>query len=229
MICPSPYVPSTRLFAYELGMAKVDRADSTRFQTPYGTFSKEVCYIGTLTEINYSGGITASLRLSDPTGVCTVFLSPEKTVLQNTAEELDIPSFVYVFGTLRLSLQAKITPEISASVLKTVTKDTRNAWILNTAEETLQRISGKTEADEFKEKIRSAVDTAKPKDIVILSDEDILKLVQSLYEGKSAKKDKVIDALKTRGMTKQQAVDTISRMMENGDLYAPKPDILKVL
>lgn len=226
---PSPYVPSARLFAYELGMAKSVGTDSTCFQTKYGTFSKEVCYIGTLTDMGTSGEIITSLRLSDPTGVCTVLLNHDKTHLQEVAGELDVPSFVYVFGTLRLSAQAKITPEITASILKTISKDTRNAWILKTAEETLLRISGRSDANEFKEKIRSAVDTAKPRDTVVISDEDVLNLVQSLYEGKGAKKEIVIDALKTRGMTKQQALETIIRLVENGDLYAPKPNILKVL
>ena len=49
------------------------------------------------------------------------------------------------------------------------------------------------------------------------------------FDYKSAKKEIVIDALKTRGMTKQQALETIIRLVENGDLYAPKPNILKVL
>ncbi|HJJ46753.1 MAG TPA: hypothetical protein O0X32_00630, partial [Methanocorpusculum sp.] len=74
-----------------------------------------------------------------------------------------------------------------------------------------------------------AVDTAKPKEMAPISNEDILNLVQSLYEGKSARREKVIDALKIHGMTKEQAVKTISRLMEDGYLYAPKPDSLKII
>ena len=56
----------------------------------------------------------------------------------------------------------------------------------------------------------------------------ILSLIESCYEGKSAPKEKVLNALQECGLTKQQAAEIISRLMEEGECYAPKPDIIKL-
>jgi len=230
MILPSQYVPAARLFAVELTEAKAYDKDTNKFSTKNGIFGKDIAFIGALIDIIESGDKITSLRLSDPTGVCTANLPINDNKLQKDAKELNVPSFIYVFGTLRVSSQTKITPELSVSVIKPVTRETRNAWILQTAEETLHRLNDKPENAEFRKKIFAAVETAKPKEAApVLSDEEILELVGSLYEGKSAQKEKVIESLIKRGMTKQQAMEAIVHLMDEGDLYAPKPDLLKVL
>ena len=61
-----------------------------------------------------------------------------------------------------------------------------------------------------------------------MTDEEVLSLIESCYEGKSAPREKVLDALKERGLTRQQAADIIARLMEEGECYAPKPDIIKI-
>ena len=62
-----------------------------------------------------------------------------------------------------------------------------------------------------------------------LKDEEILTMIVSLYEGKSAPKQQVLDALIAKGLTPNEAKDRISLLMENGDIYAPKFNYLKVL
>jgi len=230
MNVPSPYLPAARLFAAELAEAKADELDTRKFKTETGSFGKEIAYIGALIDIIKSGERIVSLRLSDPTGVCTAYLNSKDMELQTQAKDLDVPSFLYIFGTLRVSTQTKLVPEIAVSILKPVTKDTRNSWVLQTAEDTLLRLQNCQNKDDFKQKIIGVIETAKPKEQPpALTDEDIFELIRSLYEGKSAPRDKVIEALKSHGMTKQQAQETIARLMEEGDIYAPKPDLLKVL
>jgi len=230
MNVPSPYLPAARLFAAELAEAKADEQDTRKFKTETGSFGKEIAYIGALIDIIKSGERIVSLRLSDPTGVCTAYLNSKDRELQNQAKELDVPSFLYIYGTLRVSEDTKFVSEITISILKPVTKDTRNSWVLQTAEDTLSRLQNSTDNEEFKQKIIGVIETVKPKEQApVLSDEDIFEVIRSLYEGKSAPRDKVIDALKSHGMTKQQAQETIARLMEEGDIYAPKPDLLKVL
>ena len=85
------------------------------------------------------------------------------------------------------------------------------------------------ETEEFRSLIQNAVSAAKPAEKKrVMTDEEVLSLIESCYEGKSAPKEKVLNALQERGLTKQQATEIISRLMEEGECYAPKPDIIKL-
>lgn len=223
--------PASQLFAWEMARALPVHGDSGRCRTPSGIHSRETAYIGALIEtVSYHDRIV-SLRMSDPTGICTVHIDPRAEELYDIAEELDVPSFVYVFGTIRTRSQGGEEAEISATVLRPVSRDARNSWILSAASDAAERISRLPEAEreEFRSLLLNAVTAAKPAEKKQeMSDEEVLSLIESCYEGKSAPREKVLEALKGRGMTKQQAAECIARLMEEGECYAPKPDIIKL-
>ncbi len=224
--------PASQLFAWEMSHASPVHGDSGRCRTPFGIFAKETAYIGTVIETVATGDKIVSLRMSDPTGICTVNLDPRTPVLYEKAAELDIPSFVYVFGTIQTrSSGVSDTAILSAVVIQPVSRDARNSWILNTAKDTAERLSrfSNAETAEFRTLLQNAVSAAKPAEKKQeMTDEEILTLIESCYEGKSAPRDKVLDTLKERGLTRQQAVDILARLMEAGECYAPKPDIIKI-
>jgi len=228
----APFTPASHLFAWEMAHASPVYGANGRCRTPFGIFSKETAYIGTVIETITAGDKIVSLRMSDPTGICVVNIDPRAESLYEKAEELDVPSFVYVFGTIR-TRQSGVsdTAEISASIIQQVSRDARNSWILETAKETAERLARlpAENTEEFRTLLINAVSAAKPAEKKPeVSDEAVLSLIESLYEGKSAPRDKVLNALQERGMTEKQAKDTISRLMEEGECYAPKPDIIKL-
>ena len=226
----APFTPASQLFAWEMARASPIHGDSRRCRTPYGIFSKETAYIGTVIETVSSGEKIVALRMSDPTGICTVHLDPRVNGLYERAEALAVPSFVYVFGTIQTRSQgAASEAAISAVVISPVSRDARNSWILETAQETAERLLRFEETEEFRSLIQNAVSAAKPAEKKqAMTDEEVLSLIESCYEGKSAPKEKVLNALQERGLTKQQAAEIISRLMEEGECYAPKPDIIKL-
>ena len=224
--------PASQLFAWEMSRASPVHGDSGRCRTPFGIFAKETAYIGTVIETVTAGDKIVALRMSDPTGICTVHLDPRNSGLYETAAELDVPSFVYVFGTIQTrSSGVADTAVLSAVVIKAVSRDARNRWILASAKDTAERLARfpKTETAEFRSLLQNAVSAAKPAEKKqAMTDEEVLSLIESCYEGKSAPREKVLDALKERGLTRQQAADIIARLMEEGECYAPKPDIIKI-
>jgi len=170
--------------------------------------------------------------MSDPTGICVVNIDPRAEQLFEIAKGLDIPSFVYVYGTIRTRMSGKApAAEISATVIKPVSRNARNSWILETAKDAAGRLSRgeEEEREEYRSHLINAVSSAKPAEKKqVISDEEVLSIIESLYEGKRAQRDKVLEAMQERGMTKQQAVETIARLMEEGECYAPKPDFIKL-
>ena len=223
--------PASRLFAWEMSRASPVHGDSGRCRTPFGIFAKETAYIGTVIDTVTAGDKIVSLRMSDPTGICTVHLDPRVSGLYEKAAELEVPSFVYVFGTIQTRSGTADTAEVSAVVIQPVSRDARNSWILNTAKDTAERLLrfSPEETAEYRTLLVDAVSAAKPAEKKqAVSDEEVLSLIESCYEGKSAPKEKVLDALQERGLTRKQASDIIVRLMEEGECYAPKPDIIKI-
>lgn len=241
---PIPHtIPATPLFSWELMQGYGSPEPGKRFSyagftTPFGTFAGPVALCGTLTEIKASGTSVQSLRVSDPTGICMVNTDERNAALQSSVADLEAPCFLYLLGKLRVSSQPQQIPVIYAESVVPIAKETRNSWICAAASYALDRLESVPDSDfktEFKEHIAAALEAVVPSAPQVsaassaLSDEDILDLISSLYEGKSAVKAKVLDALAAKGLTPAEASARISELMENGDIYAPKPDILKVL
>lgn len=242
MSTPASLSPTSQLFAWEMSYASPVHGANGRYRTPFGVHPRETAYIGTLIETITSDNKIISLRMSDPTGVCTVHIDPRAEGLYEKAQELEAPSFVYVLGTVRTrSSGLPAEPEISATILKPVSRNARNNWIIKTAEITAARLEKYPDSDkaaEFKSIILNALASATPvqaacgdgatEKVNEVSDDEVLDIILSLYEGRSAPRDKVIAGLKEKGMTEQQAVATISRLMEEGECYAPKPYLIKL-
>ncbi|HJJ36746.1 MAG TPA: hypothetical protein O0X27_06195 [Methanocorpusculum sp.] len=239
-----PNTPSAQpLFSFELmhgyGIPTGGRKFSyTDFFTPLGPVTGPISLCGTLTETTMSENTVVSLRISDPTGICIAGIDERDSGLQKVAAELEAPGFVYVLGRLRVSSQRQLVPFIQAETVQTIAKETRNSWICAAASSALRRLESASDrefAAPFRERIAAALDAVQPPApqksaaSASLSDEDILDLIVSLYEGKSALRSTVIDALAGKGLTPAESAARIADLLESGDIYAPKPDILKVL
>ena len=233
--------PANLLFSWEMarstGKPSAGSPKGPQFSTPFGEFTGFVCLCGTLTDKEKQEGGGLSLRVSDPTGLCIVIVEDRDIRLIQETEALEEPCFIYVLGKLRNSIRNDRPPLIYAETVTEISRSTRNNWITETANNTIRRLSSSSNEElkkEFSALIAAALETAQPPkaDARVhreYSDEEILEIVQSLYEGKAAGRAKVIKTLTEKGFSRTEAEERILTLMEQGDLYSPRPDILKVL
>ena len=228
-------VPAVQLFSWELAKVRAFSGKDKSFTTPFGKFPQGVSLCGTLTDVEKAGESVVSLRISDPTGICIAHIDGRDSNLQDAASSLEAPCFIYVFGRLRL---LGTTPVINAERVQTISRAARDSWIIETASNAAERLTSspdETLRSEFSNAISSALDAVSPvkNDAAprspALSDEDILSIIKSLYEGKAAPRIKVISALTDKGLTSAEANERIVHLMDDGDIYAPRADILKIL
>lgn len=224
-------VSAARIFAYEFSNASESLQG---FRTEFGNFSSEIFIVGVLTEKIYRSGRLSALRISDPTGVFTLSLNWKNSKVIEAADKIDSPSFVSVFGKVSFRKYAgRVYPEVIPETLSESSKDARNSWIYSAAYAALKRVEKMTCSQSKKnliEKIEQAVLSAKPASrINILSDEKVLEIIEKLSEKKGAPVELVIKEMKKLGMTESDSVSIIERLLEDGDLYSPIKDSVKVL
>ncbi|ABN06687.1 Uncharacterized protein-like protein [Methanocorpusculum labreanum Z] len=223
-------LPASRIFAGEL-MHAVDT--ETGFKTPFGIFSPKIFLIGTLTEKIQRDGKISSLRISDPTGVFSCSMNWQNTALLKTADEIDAPSFVAVFGMVRFRKYAGRTfLEIVPETITPSTREARDAWILSTAESAISRLEKSPVSDIRKElagrisAALSSVRPAGPKEEI--ANEKILEIISSLSEKKGARILDVISCLKSLGLDESSAKMRLGILMEEGECYTPTTEFIKI-
>jgi RPA family protein len=118
--------------------------------TPLGAKVNRVFIIGVLTDVeNVSeGGDLVRARISDPTGVFTMYSGSYQPEVTDMLNKIEVPAFVAVIGKVRTytpeegTLYVSIRPE---KILE-VTADVRDKWILETCKNTKDRIEAILEA-----------------------------------------------------------------------------------
>jgi len=223
-------LPASCIFAGELIHAVETGAG---FSTPFGIFSPKIFLIGTLTEKIQRDGKISSLRVSDPTGVFSCSMNWQNTALLKIADEIDAPSFVAVFGTVRFRKYVGRTfLEIVPETIAPSTRSARDAWIVSTAESAISRLEKSLPSDSRKElagKISAALASVKPagpKEEV--TNEKILEIISALSEKKGAKILDVISRLQSLGLDESSAKMRLGILMEEGECYTPTTEFIKI-
>ncbi len=138
-----------RVFAQEYNAGRVELAgegekDPSFLVTPLGGKVNRLHVVGVCTECEAVGesGETWRARISDPTGIFTVYAGQYQPEAAQVLSELEPPCFVAVTGKAR-----KYEPEpgsvfisIRPEAISVVDEGTRDAWVLQTAQRTLERL-----------------------------------------------------------------------------------------
>ena len=203
------------------------------FTTPFGIFSPKIFLIGTLTEKTRRDDKVSSLRISDPTGVFSCSMSWQNTPLLKTADEIEAPSFVAVFGTVRFRKYAGRTfLEIVPETITPSTREARDAWILSTAESAISRLETSRVSDLRKElagRISAALSSVRPAgQKEEITNEKILEIISVLSEKKGARILDVISRLKSLGLDDPSAKMRLGMLMEEGECYTPTTEFIKI-
>lgn len=165
--------PGKRAFAAEYADAtemfkESDDERAPKFAVlPTGERANRVFVIGTLTEAQDISGSDKSeywqARVVDPTGVFYVYAGQYQPEAMSALQEIETPEFVAVVGKPRSyetddgEIRTSLTPE-SVTV---VDEATRNRWVVETSEQTLNRINKFAEGDSEGEDMNPDIDRAR--------------------------------------------------------------------
>jgi hypothetical protein len=143
--------PARRVFAGELRECRYqfkdgeDEKSPTFVLLPTGERCNRIFLVGTLTEKTRQGeqNIFYRGRVVDPTGTFFVMAGSYQPEAMQQLARIETPSFVAVIGKPNLYQKPDGTVMVSVRVesITVVDKDTRDLWVLDAAERTLDRIT----------------------------------------------------------------------------------------
>jgi RPA family protein len=227
--------------AWELTEGNVSAISGGGFQTPYGTFSDAIFFVGTLTEKISKSGRPLSLRVSDPTGVVTFSIVPQKTVLIRAVDALDIPCFVAITAVVRLRVYAeKSHLELRPEILIPVDRRVRDAWLCCAAAGALARITTSPSSlgrKEFVNVLVNALANVRDENPIPISgseipaaitDVQLLAIITKLSGKKGAPISDVVASAVALGMDEANIKAVLSRLMEEGECYTPTTEFIKI-
>jgi hypothetical protein len=143
--------PARRVFASELRECRYqfkdgeDEKSPTFVLLPTGERSNRIFIVGTLTEKTRQGdqNIFYRGRVVDPTGTFFIMAGSYQPEAMQQLAKIETPAFVAVIGKPSLYRKDEASaPMVSVRVesINVVDKETRDLWVLDTAERTLDRI-----------------------------------------------------------------------------------------
>ena len=147
--------PAWRVFAAEYNDATIElKATGEKapsyIVTPLGGKINRVYITGVLTDVENvtEGGDYLRAHVSDPTGVFTLYSGQYQPEATSHLQRIEVPAFVAVVGKIRTyepepgTLYLSVRPEM----VHEVTAEARDRWIIETCQQTKQRIQAITEA-----------------------------------------------------------------------------------
>jgi RPA family protein len=228
--------------AWELTGGDISAVSGGGFRTPYGVFSDTIFFVGTLTEKTLKNCRLSSLRVSDPTGVITLSLVSENAALVRTADTLDTPCFVAVTATVKFRICAgKSHLELHPVILTPADRKIRDAWLCCVATRAFARISAlppSSERKKFADVLANALTSVKDEDFnpisvhensAAITDNQLLLIITEFSGKKGAPISEVIAHVKMLGMSEIDAKAALSRLMAEGECYAPTIEFIKIV
>jgi RPA family protein len=138
-----------RVFAAEFDDATVSHQESDEERapnyvvTPTGAHANRVFAVGVLTEVESVNDDVLRARIVDPTGAFVVYAGQYQPDEMAALERLDPPEFVAVTGKARTFSpddSEQIYTSIRPESINTVDAETRDRWVVATAEHTVERV-----------------------------------------------------------------------------------------
>lgn len=137
---------AVRVFAGELSRSTVGIPDPRgenipRVLTLTGMLCGRILVVGAVTEVTDRGS-SVRCRLADPTGVFEIELSENgKTDLSDAMKRVPVPSFLAVVGRAQARAGSPSAPVfIRPESVQVVSRAVRDAWVVRTADSTLDRL-----------------------------------------------------------------------------------------
>jgi len=150
--------PAWRIFAAEYNNAQheikgEEQKTPSYLISPLGAKINRIYIVGVLTDAeNISeGGDFIRAHVSDPTGVFTIYSGQYQPETTQALSTIDVPAYVAVVGKTRTYEPEEGEKFISVrpEIIREVTPEIRDRWILETCQQTKTRIEATTEAQKM--------------------------------------------------------------------------------
>lgn len=147
--------PAWRIFAAEYNDASLEIKGSgekvpSYVVTPLGSKVNRVFIAGVLTDVESvnEGGEYLRAHVSDPTGVFTMYSGQYQAEATQKLQSIEVPAFIAVVGKMRTYIPEEGTLYVSLrpELIREITAEARDRWIIETCLQTKQRITAMVEA-----------------------------------------------------------------------------------
>ncbi|MDI6707681.1 MAG: hypothetical protein QME47_01095 [Candidatus Thermoplasmatota archaeon] len=140
-----------RLFAEELNSSSLQVEGKERepsyIITPLGAKVNRILCVGVLAEKELVSDNLLKARVSDPTGVFTLYAGEYQKQALHILNSMSVPSVVAVIGKVKLLAQENVTfISLRPEIIKEVTYEIRDYWVLETCMHTKKRLELMQEA-----------------------------------------------------------------------------------
>jgi RPA family protein len=147
--------PAWRIFAAEYNDATFEIKGSgekvpSYVITPLGSKVNRLYITGVLTDVEsvIEGGEYLRAHISDPTGVFTIYSGQYQQEATTKLQNIEVPAFVAVIGKVRTYIpeEGMLYVSLRPELVREVNAEARDRWIIETSQQTKQRIHAIVEA-----------------------------------------------------------------------------------
>lgn len=228
--------PYQKIFADDLNAGQNDIRNAI-VRTLSGRAITKCLFCGALTEIPDSQKPIQNLNIYDPTGILGVHYHTGNTEISAVLTKTTLPAFVLCTAGIRCSAGACI-PMLESVV--PVSRDARDAFVLAAADDLIEHLAAapalpqdlKNQCCSMAEKALSTVQTRTPAPPVAdNADTDAAAnlILECCKENKTVHIEDLIETLNGRGIIRETALAAINTLINDGECYQPKPDVIRRL
>ena len=225
-----------KIFAADLKEGMGDTRHAV-VQTLSGRTISKCLFCGALTEVPDSHTAINYINIYDPTGILEVSYHTQNRTISGILDETTLPAFVLCTGTIRCSAGACI-PALESIV--PVSRDVRDTFVLAAADDLMEHLAStsavppdvKARICRMAEKALSSVQDngpASPSEESAGDDEAEALILGICREQGTVAVDELIQTLNCKGIARETVLSVLTALINNGDCYQPKPDVIRLL
>ena len=253
--CPAKDVPGyslmesyQKIFAGDLNGGTCDLRHA-RVQTPSGRTISKCLFCGAIPEIPATQKPIQTLTIYDPTGMIAAQYHSSNADIAAFCTETNLPVFVLCTAGMRCSAGTCV-PMLEAVV--PVSRETRDAFVLAAADDLIRHLAAspdvtaeqKTQCCAMAEKALSTVQTSTPAPTSAsttaptptptATDQAVLDTAEEVIlaccdENGTVTVQELVDTLHGRGIARETTLAVLTTLINDGECYQPKPNIIKRL
>ncbi|WFN35290.1 hypothetical protein L1S32_03995 [Methanogenium sp. S4BF] len=231
--------PYQKLFAGDLNSGRAT-IKNNGIRALSGRTITKCLFCGALTEVPDTNKPVVHLTLYDPTGMLVVGYHTANKDISAVLKETALPAFVLCAAGIRCTA-GECMPMLETLV--PVSRSVRDTFVLAAADDLITLLEQpdmepdrKKQLCKMTETALSTVLTGTPAPAApepVVDDAVLIAVVQEIRNGSDEKNtvrlDALMAALETRGITRETTRAALKTMIEDGDCYQPKPDLIRLL
>ncbi|WAI01143.1 hypothetical protein [Methanogenium organophilum] len=225
-----------KIFADDLNSGRCDTRNAIVRTLSVRNITK-CLFCGALTEIPDSQKPIQNLSIYDPTGILTVQYHTGNREISGFLTETTLPVFVLCTAAIRSSV-GTCMPMLES--IMPVSREIRDVFVLAAADDLISHLTSSPDipADmknticNIAKKALSTVQTGAPNPTIpktaVLNEAENL-ILECCEDKKTVNLEELIETLNQKGISRETTLAVLNTLIDNGECYQPKPDIIRRL